>query len=170
MIAFCALLVGPAFAQAKMEDPLFGNLYDPAKVSFERAPNLDRQCPDLTGRYLGSWIYGHYKAKSLEYFIISGFMNGEGGVSPDFGIIVELDGTKCDSAHIDYAFASHGPDKLLHKIDDNILSALLDDALLRYVRAFGGKKRFLGSLPKDLSYLDPRLQVKIRRLEQQKWW
>src|SRR5580658_1185909 len=76
----CLVLLGlatstAASAQQRMTDQLFGILYDPEKVHFDRMPpTLPEKCPRLQGRYVAAWVYGHFKTADSEYFLISGLM------------------------------------------------------------------------------------------------
>src|SRR5271168_2389322 len=91
LISLCLITSAGASAQQRMVDQLFGILYDPQKIHFERMPQtLPAKCPGLRGRYVDAWVYGHLKTADSEYFLISGLMEfhedkpgGARSVAPD---------------------------------------------------------------------------------------
>lgn len=139
-----------------MTDPLFGISYDRQKIDFETMPRtLVATCPELQGRYVAAWVYGHFKMEDSEYFLISGLMESQadepGGVArtiapEEEGLAVALRGSTCIVDQADY-FLSQGinPAKAATPItvSQSVLTGILQDAFKRYVIAFGGKQEFL---------------------------
>lgn len=150
-----------AQSQAKMEDPLFGILYDPQEIHFESAPStLLKRCPQLRERYVKAWVYGHLKTSDGEYFLISGLMEyhdaktGAMTIAPEEtdGTAVALRGSKCLTDDADYFLSQQiNPAKVATPImvPKSVLNGILQDAFRRYATAFGGKRRFLKQVAPD---------------------
>jgi hypothetical protein len=158
-----------------MDDPLFGISYDPQKVHFEEAPALiSKVCPSLRGRKL--WVYARSKAADTEYFIVSGYVKfrpdgpGPAGIEPDFGVAISLRGTSCTTDQAEYFLRGEiNPARRATpiKVSEDILNAIVADALNRYSKAFGGKTNFLELLSGDHSRegLPPVLQRQLEQFE-----
>ena len=155
LVSFC-FAAAAARAQKVMSDPLFGIVYDPQRVRFEKMPPaLPGECPRLKGRYVSAWVYGHFKAAESEYFLISGLMESQadepGGartIAPEEagGLAVALRGSECFVDQTEY-FLTQGvnPGKTATPImvPKSVLTGILKDSFKKYVTAFGGKQKFL---------------------------
>ena len=164
-IAFVCLfsaLVTPA--QKFMSDPLFGISYDRERIHFQRMPHmLVEHCPELRGRYVAAWTYGHFKTTDSEYFLISGLMESHadepGGavtVAPDEGggVAVALQGSHCLVDQVEYFLTQHiNPAKGATPImvPPPTLNGILRDAFKRYVVAFGGRQELLKQIKPNVA-------------------
>jgi hypothetical protein len=145
-----------------MSDPLFGILYDPQKVHFDKIPPLlVDKCPALRERYVAAWVYGHLKTADTDYFLISGLMEfredkpgGSRTIAPEEGdgVAVALRDSKCLVDQADYFLTQDiNPAKHATPITapEAVLNGILADAFRKYVAAFGGKQDFLKHVKPD---------------------
>jgi hypothetical protein len=150
----CVLLTASAIAAAqngprRIVDPLFGIIYDPQKVHFDRTPPLlSSRCAQLRDRYTVAWFYGHLKTPDADYFVIDGYR--EPNIPEDaYGVTVEIRGSSCSVEPTPVVFFqspsiqknASGPPM---RRSDEVVAALSSELLQRYSSAFGGKKAFLG--------------------------
>jgi hypothetical protein len=141
-----------------MGDPLFGIIYDIAKVHFESAPvAVTRLCSELRGRQQ-MWLYASWKTPEADYFILSGLIqvHPDGpskrpvSFEPDSGIAVELRGTECRLSSTDWLFSEKlNPDPRAPRATQQVLNGLVSDALRRYVTAFGSRQSFIREIGKS---------------------
>lgn len=141
-----------------MGDPLFGVIYDTAKVHFERAPvATTRLCSELRGRR-PMWLYAAWRTPQADYFILSGLIQVRpdgpsrepASFEPDGGVAVELRGTECRLSSIDWLFSDKAnPDPRAPRTTQEMLSGLVSDALRRYVTAFGSRQNFVHEIEKS---------------------
>jgi hypothetical protein len=157
-----------------MADQLFGILYEPEKVHFERMPpDLPEKCPRLRGRYVAAWVYGHLKTADSEYFLISGLMEfqedkpgGARTIAPEEGdgVAVVLQGSQCLVDQAGYFFDQRiNPAKNATPITvpTSVSTGILRDAFKRYVIAFGGKQEFLKRVKPSAALPFVREQLEI---------
>ena len=174
LCSLLGLLFGSAIGVAqpaahRVIDPFFLVEYDPAKVHFDRMPELmaDR-CPQTRDHYVEAWVYGHLKANDAEYYIVDGYVKIESedrpgvfSVVPEdgFGFIIEIRAGRCLVDPTPYVFSpglNKGKSRI--RIPEPVLDAISSELLKRYAKAFGGKKAFLqriqnvkrGNLPASL--------------------
>jgi hypothetical protein len=158
-----------ASAQQRMADQLFGILYDPEKVHFDRMPStLPEKCPSLRGRYVAAWVYGHFKTVDSEYFLISGLMEfredtpgGARTIAPEEGdgLAVALQGSRCLVDQAGYFFdqgVNSAKNATPIMVPTSVLTGILQDAFKRYVVAFGGRREFL-------EHVNPRAALPLVR-------
>jgi hypothetical protein len=140
--------------RALMSDPLFAIHYDTQKGHFEMMPaSLLKGCPELHNQYVEGWLYAHARTAGAEYFIVSGTVkshdqeNGQetGAVHPDItGAIVALRGSTCSvKAQDSFYWINDSP---VWNLPEAALNEMAMDALHRYTKAFGGKRKFLKSV------------------------
>jgi hypothetical protein len=156
-----------------MSDPIFGISYDPQKVHFEPvASSIVEHCPELRDRYVGAWVYGRSTAGDTQYLIISGFLKdqdrGSGIKDVDFGLAVQVRGTKCAVTHWEYFLRGAAPTGEQPRIraDESLLKEIAADILRRYALAFGGKKEFLNHVTQeDMEAAPPVLRTQLKLFE-----
>lgn len=161
-----------------MSDPLFGILYNPQRVHFEKMPtDLTSRCPQLRGRYVAAWVYGHLKTSDSEYFLISGLMqfhDEETGratsIAPeeDGGLIVAINGSQCRVDLDEYFFPQEiNTAKKATPITASpaVVDGILHDAFQKYVAAFGSKQAFLKLVKPGVAIPPVDEQLEIFRKE-----
>jgi len=134
-------------AKTIVDDPIFGLYYDPNDIHFDELETRDllpmcrRALSDFARLPLTLTLYAQYVHESTKIYVA--------GRDDNDKILVIRNGT-CDAGvpimailqrHHEPRVASDGP-----MLSDSEVSALFDDALARYGRAFGGKDRFLAWL------------------------
>ncbi|HME21230.1 MAG TPA: hypothetical protein VKI44_07735 [Acetobacteraceae bacterium] len=145
-------------------DPLFGLSFSPDEVKFEPAtPDLIASCPDITnkGWTRRSWVFAQAEAPDGTasqsngiYVIVGGFFVARSSdvfVPPEAvtfedrkwlvdrtGALLHRTGTHCDliGPPLEEFQAGSAAD-----VDRKTLQALADDAVRRYIAAFGGPTR-----------------------------
>lgn len=124
-----------------MSDPLFGLSYDIAQVRFEPTPS--REIPK--GQ---RWLLAKVQKDGCSYFIDVGLIEVESDTEPpthykesDFGAVGKTCGPRTDVLGVpDNLFSDSAP------VDDSLGKALVDDAIARYSKAWGGKDKFQQAL------------------------
>jgi hypothetical protein len=180
VLAFVSVMTVSTMATARhlMEDPLFGITYDAHIVNFQPIPaSLLMRCPDLKAEYVRGWIYGRLKTADSEYFLVSGLMTyrrGGGKGAPDIapdesgGLAVAVRGQKCLVDQADYFLtqtANPAAGATSITVPRSILDGILEDAFERYVKAFGGKEKFLKQVTPDA--IGPHIvREELERFEQ----
>jgi len=145
-------------------DPLFGLTYDSTAVKFE--PALYSQCLELTNARWNRkmWIFGRTTTSNITYVVIGGFYvkrEGTGNASPAIeadpvGAVIRLKGKQCELI---------GParevfDYPSSEIGARVLKGLANDAVCRYIRAFGGKREFLDAIERQhIRFDDPHSTI-----------
>jgi hypothetical protein len=165
---------GGQVGRETMGDPLFGILYDVAKVHFERAPSsVSQLCSELHGRR-GMWLYAAWETPQAHYLVISGLIqvHSDGpskeppSFEPDGGVAVELRGTECRLSSVDWLFSEKvNPDPRAPRVTQQTLNGLVSDALRRYAAAFGGRQNFIREIEKShvaLNDLSPVLRHQLQ--------
>lgn len=136
-----------ACAGESMTDPLLGIDYDTAAVHFTTwtpPPTLAEQRVPRT-----NWLYAQVVHDLCTYSIVSGLIPNDtdavdgrvGATEPDFGVVIRQCG--------DVATELGVPDNLFEPdapVDDALATALLHDAVPRYIKAWRGKARFQAAL------------------------
>jgi hypothetical protein len=146
-----------------MDDPLFGITYRPSKIFFEKAPNDIYKCSELKSdpvRIL--YLFGKYTKGKTRFYYVSGLIEyipdgpSDGirrfTVEEDEGIIVAVTPDGCHDIGAGYAWSPDKQDRQEAKkygITEDIASVLLDDALNREIKAFGGVKNFFRKLAEN---------------------
>jgi hypothetical protein len=164
----------------KMEDPLFGIVYDPQQIHFDAVPvSLMKRCPDLRHQYVEAWIFGHLKTADSEYFLISGLVQYHDQVTgapteiaPDEtdGLVAALRDSKCLVDQADYFLSQQvNPARNATPImvPRSVVSGILQDAFRRDARAFGGKQRFLEKVNRN-AIGPPIVLEELERFEMQR--
>lgn len=124
-----------------MSDPLFGLSYDIGQVQFE--PTASREIPK--GQ---RWLLAAVQKDGCRYFIDVGLIEVESDAEPptvskesDFGAVGKTCGPRTDVLGVpDNLFSDNAP------VDDALGKALIDDAIRRYAKAWGGKDKFQQAL------------------------
>lgn len=136
-----------ACAGEAMTDPLLGIDYDTAAVRFAiwtPPPALAAQRVPRT-----NWLYAQVVRDHCSYSIVSGLIpidtdGADGDVAasePDFGVVIRQCGAVATELGVpDNLFAADAP------VDDALATALLRDAVPRYIKAWRGKARFQTAL------------------------
>jgi hypothetical protein len=141
-------------------DPLFGIEYHPSEVHFPSAPDDVYKCEYLKMRRGSLFLFAQALKGNIHYYFVYGWMeihpDGKSDgvrrfIADDDGLIVVVSPSGCRSIGAGYAWY---PDKGNRQFaesqgftfTDEIVSALLSEAVDREVQAFGGKEAFLRRL------------------------
>ncbi len=130
-----------------MTDPLLGIDYDTATVHFATwtpPPALAEQRVPRT-----NWLYAQVVLDHCTYSIVSGLIPIDpdarddqiAASEPDFGVVIRQCGAAATELGVpDNLFRADAP------VDDALATALLRDAVPRYIKAWRGKARFQAAL------------------------
>jgi hypothetical protein len=126
-----------------MDDPLIGLSYDPKKVLFDSCPRfMDKREAVVKG---SQWIFARCVQPHDTIYITSCLMKNwddqdgkwvDSILEPDFGVVVRVAGTKIKDIGT--------PEGLFGKVSmlpSNEVSCLMEDAVIRYTKAFGGSEK-----------------------------
>lgn len=159
--------------------PPFGIDFDPNRFRFEPAPTKVYECEDLGDRRGLLFVFGKVHADKVEYYLISGWVRGgEDSPTPgpprfeneaDEGILVVLSQGGC---RLDVLAAALSPDEISRRraekvgFNRKIVTALIDDAIERQIRTFGGRDNFLcqPAIARTKSPWSPLLREKLDQL------
>lgn len=161
-----------------MFEPLFAIKYSPAEVKFEPAPDEIFQCEDLTTPRRKLSLFGKTAKNGVNFYYLYGLVEVNHGAGPtgefeaqhDDGTIVVISPKGCRYISTGYAWT---PDPTFRRyasdlgVTDDVVSALLSDAVDREVKAFGGISNFLARVKASgikESYLQPPLQAKLKAM------
>ncbi len=145
-----------------MTDPLLGIPYNPDSIKFESCP---RWFDSREGRVVGKeWIYAKCRQSNVTYYIYSGLFKlwddhdeawVDSVLEPDFGAVIKVAGRKIVELGTPAVLYGTKP-----SFPDNAGKCLVEDAVKRYTKAFGGvlelqkavtdNKVVEGNLPKIL--------------------
>ena len=138
----------------EVSEPIFGLWFDPREIHFdtipigELLPNCKEEIEDQPFSRKAPFLYATYKSSSANIYVV--------GDESVWGIYVLKGGRECYTSPANvvlsqthYKMIGPGNPPLL---DDSDLRGLFDDALARYTRVFGGKKRFFQWLDVLTSY------------------
>jgi hypothetical protein len=131
-----------------MTDPLMGLQYNPDSIKFESCP---RWFDSRDGRVIGKeWIYAKCRQPNGTFYIYSGLFklwNDQDEVwmdsvlEPDFGAVIKVTGRKIVELGT--------PDVLYgtkHTLPENAGKCLAEDAVKRYIKAFGSVSKLQKAL------------------------
>lgn len=170
---------GTSDSLPKMIDPLFGISYDSHAIRFETASErIAKVCRNLNNRKL--WIFARWKGPEIEYLVLSGYVPSghdtkerkSRRMEPDVaGVVVAVSDSACVSGIPDIALRGESVQtKRVKSVELNqaVIDELSSDAIRRYVKAFGGRERFLATLREtrglDSSALPLALQAQLQIL------
>src|SRR5579871_2263826 len=146
-------------------DPLFGLEFHPSEKRFKPAPDVVYDCKLIAERRGNLFLFGQVEHDGVRFFLLSGWVEDipDGPRSDerhfsdegDGGIIAAVSGKTCRATSAGYALSPskeyRGKAQKDTGIDDEMLSRLLDDALDREIRAFGGRDRFLCLIARSIA-------------------
>ena len=136
-----------ACASESMTDPLLGIDYKTAAVHFD--PWTPPSALASQGLPRSNWIYAKVAHDHCTFSIVSGLIpidtdtddDRVGASEPGFGAVIRQCGAVTTELGVpDNLFAPDAP------VDDALASALLHDAVPRYIKAWGGKRQFQAAL------------------------
>jgi hypothetical protein len=152
---------------ALVTDPVFGITFNSSEVKYEPMPVAARHlCPDFRrGVY---WTFAHFRKNDADYFVVLGAAPNQDGDS--FGTAIEIRGSKCQVADSKWMLSGFLPPRgysggsewnhlpgleapevcdqgdchyvLRSAGEEALLRGLVQDALARGTRAWGGMARF----------------------------
>jgi len=175
--AICSEVSVPSIRPDTLIDPLFGIEYRPNEVHFDSAPASIYNCRDLEPRRGNLFLFGKVVKGNAAFYYVYGWeevlWNGpEKGIKhfqaeSDEGIIVVVSRDGCNYIGAGYAWSNVREQRQMaekYGITDDVVSALINDAVNREVRAFGGKTEFLHRFDAsgiDESKLLPQVRAKL---------
>lgn len=161
-----------------MFEPVFAIKYSPAEVRFDPAPDEIYQCEGLRTPRTKLSLFGKAVKNGVGFYYVYGLVEVDHGAGPtgefeaqhDDGTIVVVSPMGCRDISAGYAWT---PDATFRRnasdlgITDDVVAALLSDAVDREVKAFGGVSNFLARVKASgvkESYLQRPLQAKLKAL------
>jgi hypothetical protein len=156
--------------------PPFAIEVDAAKVQFERAPEEIYQCESLSERRGLVFVIAKVRIREADYYLLGGWVETETDSpgSPTYesqineGTLAAISEQGCREVGLDYALSTGERERRLVKeqgFSDQVIESLIDDAIERQIRIFGGRDNFV-CLP-DIagsSGWDPLLRKKLEQL------
>jgi hypothetical protein len=149
----------PSIRTDTLYDPLFGIEYRPSEIQFESAPDAVYKCNNLKSRHGDLFLFGKVAKGKVHFYFVYGWIEVDWdglkeGVrhfeaESDSGIIVVVSPDGCHEIGAGYAWSPDKRERQMaqkYGITNNVVSALLSDAIDREVRAFGGEMEFLSRL------------------------
>jgi hypothetical protein len=142
-----------------LHEPLFGIEYHPSEIRFESAPDAIFKCSTLKKRRGDLFLFGKATKGKVRFYYVYGWEEVDWGGSDDGvrhfeaesddGIIVIVSPGSCQEIGAGYALSPGKRERQMARkigITDDVLSALISDAVDREIRALGGKSEFLRRL------------------------
>ena len=156
--------------------PPFAITAETAKFQFERPPEEIYRCEDLSERRGLVFVFGKVHAREADYYLLGGWSEAETD-SPvpvyesqiDEGTLVLMSQQGCRTIGLTYALSTGDRERRLVEergFSDQVIEALVDDAIERQIRMFGGRDQFLCQ-PDIADYptgWDPLLRKKLEQL------
>lgn len=181
LIAAALFLGGAGFTDAQeysqLSAPPFGIEFDPDQVRFERAPDEVYKCKELSERRGLVFVFGKVERGEAHYYLLSGWVRVEADSSgavrfedeSDDGIIAVVSPRECHIAALGYAFSSERRDRRVAEdfgFSDQIIGAMIDDAVETQIHTFGGRDNFLcqPAIAQSPWPWPPQLQRKLDQL------
>lgn len=161
-----------------MFEPLFAIKYSPTEVKFEPAPDEIFKCEDLRTPRSKLSLFGKVIKNGIIFYYVYGLYEIDLGEGPtgqfeaqhDDGTIVVVSPNGCQDISAGYAW-TQDPKSRRHAeklgITDDVVSALISDAVDREVKAFGGVTKFLAKVKAagiPESNLDPQVRAELQAL------
>ena len=156
--------------------PPFAIGVDAAKVQFEPAPEAIYRCENLSERRGLVFMFAKVHSGEADYYLLAGWveLDTDSPGPPIYdnqsneGTLVALSQQGCREVGLDYALSTGDRERRLVQeqgFNDQIIEALIDDAIARQIRIFGGRDNFL-CLPEIAGSSDwaPLLQKKLEQL------
>lgn len=160
-----------------LTDPLFGIDYRPSEIHFDAAPKEICGCVNIGERCRELFLFGKTIKNNISFYYVYGWeeVESQDGIrhfeaESDSGVIVVISSTGCRDIGAGYAWSTQENERQLasnYGISDEVAGALLEDALGREVKAFGGRSNFLRKLKEnnvDEQNLPMLLRAKITSL------
>jgi len=163
---------------SELSAPPFVIDFDPKQVHFEPAPASVYECESLGDRRGLLFVFAKVHRGAADYYLLSGWEKSEGESNSgeprfenehDEGILVELSKGSCRLHALGYALSSDEKFRLQAEktgFSATIVAALIDDAVTRQIRMFGGRDNFLcqPAIANDPLPWPPQLQKKLDEL------